>query len=450
VTSKIELRTYQIKAREDIRAAYENGIKSICFQLPCGGGKTVIFTDIVARTYMASTRTVIIVHRDTLLLQASRKLNEYGIRHGIIAPGFPRTYDLIQIASIQTLVRRDNTFDFIIIDEAHHALADSYTKVIERNPEAHILGVTATPMRTNGSGLNKIFEHLICGPSVAKLTEQGYLVPSKVYGPARALDLSSIHTRSGDYAQDELAMVMDKPTITGNAVSEYRRLCNGAAAVAFTVSIQHAIDVCAEFNAAGYHAEYISGKMHKSIIRDHIAGLENGRIQVLTSCDLISEGMDVPAVRAAILLRPTKSTTLYMQQVGRVLRPYPGKDHAIILDHAGNYLRHGLPDEERKWTLEGRAKGTHNTSVKTCPMCYAAHKPAPVCPMCGHVYSTAGGRDVTQVDGELTEINPHYKRQMIANARTYQELRAVARQLGYKPGWAYHTALRRGIAINAR
>jgi DNA repair protein RadD len=450
----MELRPYQITARDRILDTYESGAKSVCLVMPTGSGKTCTFSDIAARCFQSGTRTVIIVHRDTLLLQASRKLTECGVIHGIIAPGLPRTRDLIQVASIQTLIRRDNAWDFIIVDEAHHALAASYLKIVERNPDAHILGVTATPIRTNGAGLNAVFERLICGPSIHELITDGFLVSPKVYGPTQKLDLTGLRTRAGDYDQSQLAITMDKPTITGDAVREYTKLCPGVPALVFTVSVQHAIDVSAEFNQAGYRAEYVHGGMNVHNIRDNIAGLADGRIQILASCDLISEGFDCPAIQAAILLRPTKSVGLYMQQVGRALRPYPGKTHALILDHAASFLTHGMPDDDREWTLDGRKKKPFVPIVRQCPKCFAVHKPEPRCPACGFVYPIAErSRDIEYVPGELSEIDASALRvkkwKMITAARTYQELKAVGKKLGYRPGWAYHTAVRRGIKIYA-
>ena len=308
-----------------------------------------------------------------------------------------------------------------------------------------MLGVTATPVRTDGRGLDEIFETLVLGPSIRELTAQGFLTPAVVYAPARRLDLSGIRTRAGDYDRHQLADAMDTPTITGDAVDHYRRLCPGVPAVVFCVSIQHAEDVAADFAAAGFRSAAISGKMPVQHIRDTVAGLTDGRVQVLTSCDLISEGFDCPVVEAAILLRPTQSEALYIQQVGRALRPSPGKSRAVILDHSGNCFRHGMPDEEREWSLAGRQRRrgapVAAVPVRQCPKCFACHKPAPMCPQCGHVYAPEA-REVEQRAGELEQISSakvakaRALKSRIRAARTLDDFHAIARDFGYRKAWA--------------
>jgi superfamily II DNA or RNA helicase len=192
----------------------------------------------------------------------------------------------------------------------------------------------------------------------------------------------------------------------------------------------------------------VDGQTEDGRRRNLIAGLGDGRLQVLTACDIVSEGTDIPVVQAAILLRPTQSEALFLQQCGRVLRPAPGKDRAIILDHVGNCITHGLPDEVREWTLDGRAmRGMSKDNepevrVLQCPACYSAHAPADQCPACGHRYE-ASSRVVDQVDGQLTEITAEQaaemrrRRRRIGTAATLAEFKEIAAELGYKTGWAF-------------
>ena len=447
-----DLRSYQANDSGRIRAEFEDGAMSVLYQLATGGGKTVVFSFIAKAAAALQTRTAILVHRDALLLQASRSLSDCGVPHGIIAPGHSRTRDLVQVASVQTLARRLalHQFDFLVMDEAHHAVAGSWRKIVAAMPSARILGVSATPCRTDGRGLDDIFERMVQGPSIEELIEQNYLVPPVVYAPGRRLDLAQVRTRAGDYDRNQLGAAMDRPKITGDAVEHYLKICPGVPAIVFCVSVQHAQDVAADFQAAGVKAASIHGKMELEEIRAATAGLSSGRVEVLTSCDLISEGFDAPAVGCAILLRPTKSEALYIQQVGRALRPAPGKKEAFILDHADNWTRHGLPDDERAWSLEGqkkRRRGATGPLVRQCPKCFGCHKPAPVCPLCGHVYQ-AYPRALEQVAGELQRVDAAAfkakRRELIKNARTLSDLHAVARQLGYKPGWASIVFQRRG------
>jgi superfamily II DNA or RNA helicase len=353
--------------------------------------------------------------------------------------------------------RVDWTPNLIIVDEAHHATGKTtWGKVLQFYSRAKVLGVTATPARLDGQGLgvaaDGFFDAMVMGPSVADLTAQGYLSPAVVYAPKTQLDLSGVKTRGGDYAQNELAAAMDKATITGDSVATYRKNCDGQPAIAFCASVAHAEHVAEAFRAAGYRAASVDGGMDSKTRADRVADLGNGRLQVLTSCDIISEGVDIPIVSAAILLRPTQSLSLYLQQVGRVLRPFPGKPHATINDHVGNVFRHGLPDDDREWSLEGKPKGKKKTdndavSVKQCEQCYTVHRPAPVCPHCGFVYRVQS-REIEQVAGELEQVQraPVIPPEKLAakkeqsSARSLEDLVEIGRKRGYPHphAWASH------------
>ena len=451
---EITLRNYQNRDVNRLRQAFRI-VRAALYVLPTGGGKTFCFSYITKNAAARGNRVWILVHRQELLLQSSESLSELGVEHGLIAPGHSPTTDLVQVASVQTLVRRLGRIqppDLIVIDEAHHANAASWAKVIEAYPQTRLLGVTATPCRMDGSGLGKhaggYFEEMIQGPTIAELIEQGYLSPPRVYAPPSGLDLSGVKSRYGDYVKKEMAAAVDRPKITGSAVEHYRRICPGVPAIAFCASVAHAEHVAAEFRGAGFRAASVDGTMHDSQRKGLIASLGNGRLQVLTSCDIVSEGTDIPVVGVAILLRPTQSTGLYLQQVGRALRTYPGKEYAVILDHVGNCHRHGLPDDIREWSLEGTRKNGKKKKpeekidrVKQCERCYAVHAPAPKCPQCGHEYDDAPLPET--VDGQLKEVDEmeaerirRARQQERARAKSLEDLEAIGRQRGYKPGWA--------------
>lgn len=448
------LRPYQDRGIDDILAAFEAGARSVLLTMPTGSGKTVLFSEIARRATESGTRTVILVHRDTLLTQAADKVRACSLDYSIIAPGHRYYGDLVCIASKDTLVRRldRHQFDLIIIDEAHRASASTYRKIIDAYPDARVIGVTATPCRTNGEGLDSVFDVLVRGPGIRELIDMGYLAEPVTYGPIHKLDLSGIKTVAGDYDLHQLSEFMDRPKVTGDSIAEYRRLCPGEPAMAFCVSVRHAEDVAAEFREAGFRAAHVSGNMPLDEIRSNIAGLSDGRVQVLASCDLASEGLDCPAVRAAILLRPTRSVIVYLQQAGRALRVSPGKKDALILDHSGSFARFGLVDEERDWTLEGRKKrsgsgGGVTIPVRQCPTCYAAHKPAPTCLMCGHVYEVAARKSEVAA-GELVKIDAAALRRARIKeeraARTYAELQDLARRRGYSIAWPLRKWVERG------
>ena len=305
-------------------------------------------------------RVLILVHRVELIEQVAAVLKLAGVAYGVIAPGFAGRDAPVQIASVATLSRlarlerwRDQ-FDFIVVDEAHHAVSSSWASVLASQSRAPILGVTATPERLDGRGLVEIFDHLVEGPSTAELIEAGWLSRFVCFEPAGTPDLSRARIRGGDFAVEDIRDVMNGVVI-GSAVEEYKRRLLGTAAV-FCVDVAHSKAVTGAFVAAGVKAIHVDGETPAEERRAAIAALGSGELQVLSNCGLISEGVDVPAIGAAILLRPTASLALYLQQVGRALRPAPGKDRAIILDFAGNVSRHGLPDEPREWTLDAKPR----------------------------------------------------------------------------------------------
>lgn len=473
---RLQLRGYQEDGEKELRDAFRQGYKAPLYALPTGGGKTVIYANIAEKAGEKGNRVMILSHRKELVGQTSKALSNLGVRHSIIAPndtvhsirqhqmrenGHSQIDQLAPLrdASIQTLVNRlerETEPDLIIIDEAHHAVAGQWAKVIEAFPNARLLGVTATPHRLDGKGLGADaggpFDLLVEGPTIDQLIQWGYLCRPAVYAPPMQADLEGVKKRGGDYARGEAAEAMDKPRIIGDAVQHYERICPGDPAIAFCTSVQHAEHVAERFRQAGYRWQCVDGNMSAQARDRAIRGLGDGTLHGISSCEIVNEGTDVPIVKVAILLRPTQSLSLYLQQVGRVLRPYPGKDRAVILDHVDNVRRHGLPDQDREWSLQGE-KGTGKGGkgskapppppVQTCPQCYAAHEPAPKCPACGFQYPGAQGPQ--EVEGELTEITPEQaeamkreKRKEVAKAASLEDLKAIEKTRGYKPGWADH------------
>ena len=448
----ITLRDYQGTCIHDVREAYRAGRRAPLLVSPTGSGKTVMFAYISQGTSRKGKRVLILVHRQELVDQTCRTLNAFKVDHGVIAAGrSPDRTHLVQVGSVQTVVRRLEWFkpDLIIIDEAHHGTAGSWRKVIDANPQARILGVTATPERLDGRGLGEVFDELIRGPEVADLIEAGHLCRPKYFAPPTVADLTHIHKTAGDYNKGELAAAMDKAAITGDAVEHYRRICPGVPAVAFCASIAHAQHVADQFSAAGFRAATIDGTLDRDERRDRVQALGDGRLNLLTSCEIINEGFDLPIVTAGILLRPTMSLGLHLQQIGRVLRPYPGKAFAYVLDHVGNLGRHLYAETVRDWTLDGRARKKKSKNdeeklpVRQCQQCYCCHPPAPTCPECGFIYPNRA-REIEHVDGELVEIDVEAirreRKKEQASAQSLDDLIALGRQRGMRnpAGWARH------------
>lgn len=434
------LRPYQTKCLQDVQSELRTN-RAVCLVLPTGGGKTVIFSKIAAGM-RAGKRVLTLVHRQELLKQASNKLIDFGVPHGIIWASQPATRSHVQVASVQTLVRRLHKIDppdLIIIDECHHSTAGSWRTVIDSFPSAKILGVTATPERSDGTGLGQVYQSMVQGPTVRELIDDGYLSDYRCYVPPTKLDLAKLRIRAGDYAKDELAAEVDRPSITGDAVEHYKKLAPGSLAVVFGVSIEHCRHIAQEFNNAGVTAASIDGTMDDTTRARILADFARREILVLASCDLVSEGFDLPAVETAILLRPTQSMGLYLQQIGRILRPLPGKV-ATIIDACGNVMLHGLPDMERNWTLEGARRKKRDADdkalpVTVCEKCFATFKPAlQECPQCGFKREVRS-REIEQIEGELIELTPEMRQAM----RKQEELLCTHRQelvdLAYKRGY---------------
>jgi superfamily II DNA or RNA helicase len=450
---------------------------------------TVMFSYIARNAANLGRRVLILAHRDTLIKQSSAKLRDYGVEHGVIMAGFtPQHHCRVQVASVQTIVRRLDklpyAFDLVVIDEAHLSAAKSYITIVEKlrekNPKMKLLGVTGSPVRLDGKGLGRhaggLFDVLLQGLGPRDLIDQAYLVQPTVYAPAEQIDLSQVKKVGGDYESGALAEVMDRPKITGSAIDAWRKHCPGVPAVAWCANVAHAQHVAAEFTAAGIPALALSGDDDGAERERALAGLANGSVKVITFAMLLVEGVDCPAIGAVIMLRPTMSLSSYLQVIGRGLRTIyaPGMPIAtveqrraailagpkgpkcFVLDHAGLTFKHGFADDDtREWSLDGvtKKKGKKKVveegpPVAQCPKCYHVHVKAPVCPACGHTYEARGGSP-EHVDGELAEITPEMRVAMAAarkteikKAKTLEDLLRIENERGYKPGWAAatHTA----------
>jgi superfamily II DNA or RNA helicase len=443
----IQLRPYQQRVLDESREAYRQRHRAVLLCMPTGAGKTVTASTIVHGAESRGNVTWWLTHRRELASQASQTFYGLGIPHGTVQAGHvsdPRAS--VQVASIQTIVRRLDVLpepNLLIFDETHHIGAAQWDELFHRFPRARILGLTATPWRLDGQGLGRWYSEMVMGPTVAELIAGGSLSPYRLFAPAMP-DLSGVGTTAGDYQRGALAKAMDKPQIVGDAIGHYRSLCAGKRAVAFAAGVENSKNIAAQFNAAGIPAEHVDGSMPAEMRDAAVERFRQGQTLVLSNADLFGEGFDVPAIEAAILLRPTKSLSLHLQQVGRALRPSEGKSEAIILDHAGNSLLHGLPDDEREWSLADREKKKRaeksEVPVRQCKECFFVYQPRPSCPNCGHV-PPVQAREIEVVEGTLQEVRKAEavaKRRQVGKARTLEELQQIARERGYKPGWAYN------------
>lgn len=459
---EVRLRKYQEQGVTAIKAAFATGHRRVLFVLPTGGGKTVIFSHIAAHAVAKGNSVCVLVHRQELVDQASRSLEGMGIDHGVIAAGY--RMDLtkpVQVASVQTLARRlrlidPDKFALFIVDEAHHAVAGQWAKVLDYF-DTRVLGCTATPQRLDGRGLAAYFDVMVEGPGSAWLTTEGYLAPARVYAPPVQADFGDLKFRAGDYAVDQVAEAMQATKVMGDVVQHFRQHLGEGTAIAFCCTVEHCHAVAEAFDNAGIPAAVIDGSMNKEKRRQLIEDLGAGSVRVLCSCNVVSEGTDIPSVTGCLLLRKTASLSLYLQQVGRCLRPAPGKEAAIVLDHVGNVFEHGLPTMGRSWSLDSPARRKNDRpkapSVRVCESCFAA-VPSGIksCPECGATW-VKRHRSIESIEGELEEMDHKRamrameaierrqkmeQRQEVGRARTLHELQAIAQQRGYSPGWAHH------------
>jgi superfamily II DNA or RNA helicase len=484
------LRTYQQDQVNGARRVL-NRNRSVLLQLATGGGKTHEFSDITARTTANGHRTWIVVPRNELLRQASDHLSKYNVPHGLISASSQesRAYK-VHVVSKDTLIRRyekiKNWPDLLIMDEAHLYL-DRQIEIASHLPErSKIIGVTATPERLDGRGLSTesggMYDDIVYGPTIAELVEMDYLSNMRYFCPPGAEEIKELHRRGTEYNPDELEALLQRRKIYGGAIQHYREHAHNKAALVFCRSVKAAAETAQRFNDAGYKFENIDGKMSYSRRKGLIDGLRTGDIQGLTSCELITYGLDVPRVECIIMLRPTLSRTLYFQMIGRGLRPSPGKDACVILDHVGNLQEHGHPLEPYEWQFHGREKrtGSQGVSASTLRLCGACflYFEGDTCPNCGGARKVKKRADMEEIDGRLVEVpGPvDLRSRPVEEQREYEdkvnalveacqlkpdgeglykidesavsELLMIAEGFGHQPMWVYHRVSEGQMAVN--
>ncbi|HEL8613808.1 TPA: DEAD/DEAH box helicase [Listeria monocytogenes] len=414
-----------------------------CFTLWLGSGKSVILAEIIRRTTENKNHVLFLVHRKELIDQ---------IQNTLIMSGVDMKH--VTLGMVQTIVRRlDRTPqpELIVIDESHHILANSYKKIIEYFHEARVIGFTATPVRINGGGLGDINDTLIEKINAKWLIENNFLSPYKYFAP-EVIQTSNLDIkRTGEYDITQLDDQFNQRKVWGDVIKHYQKLADGEQAILYASSIYQSKKMAASFEQVGITAAHIDGKTLKTE-RDHIIQqFRNGDIKVLCNLDLIGEGFDVPDCSTVIMLRPTQSLSLYIQQSMRGMRYRPGKT-SIIIDHVGNVSRFGLPDMERTWTLEPK-KGSNSKKaeapVKICPDCFmtvlSSNKQ---CEHCGHEFKVEVKPIQIDSAAELQEITePIFKVDYSSpnDCKNMKELYEYAKQHNYKRGWAYHQGKVRGF-----
>jgi superfamily II DNA or RNA helicase len=442
-------------------------------QLPTGAGKTIIFSEMTKAAKSKGLTVWIVVPRNELLMQSSESLERLDVAHGRIAAGVNESLAYhVHCVSKDTLIRRYDKIkrkpDFIIVDEAHLAL-DRYIEIAGKFPESKILGVTATPERLDGRGLSELYDTLVMGPSFQELIELNYLTTVKYFSPP--IDgIGDLHRRGTEYAPDELEDLLARRKVYGKAIDHYRRHADSRPCLVFCRTVKAASETAQRFVDAGYRFANIDGTMSYKERQGLISALRDGKLEGLTSCELVTYGLDVPRVECVIMLRPTLSRTLYMQMIGRGLRPYPGKTECVVLDHVCNLQTHGHPFTPYDWQFygtekTGKKKEDQGVTLRLCPEIDFLYCEKKSCEGCPHNSTGKKERKIEEIEGQLQEIEnpvklgdrPFTERRqyvdkingLIEDYRQAEsqgkiapgpigELLTIAAALGRKPLWVYY------------
>lgn len=424
------LRDYQkdlyIRSRQALLSC-----RGVCIVAPCRSGKSYIMLEIVRHAMEKRSSVLILAHRN-ILLDQHRKLITEGAR----------------IESVFTEARHlgeHGKVDLIIIDEAHLSGCETYHKVCEFYSEAKIIGFTATPARLDGKPLD-LFQELIEGVSASELTKRGFISEYDLYAPKMNIDLSHVEMSGADFNGEQLGEIMTDRKIYGDIISNYRRYAGERKAIAYCVNVKHAVAMRDLFNSNGIPALEIDAGTSADDRKQALMEFSRGKCQILCNCNLISEGITLPDADCCLLLRPTQSLTLYVQQSNRCLTPRDGK-RAVIIDYVGNCFAHGMPTDSHSWTLSGEIKAPNRSRsedvlIRTCSHCYRAYEAeiGPICPYCGF----NNGRTRKQIEDDekaelehVESVRKRNERMEQGQAKTLGDLIAVGKSRGYKNPWAW-------------
>ncbi len=432
----MQLRPYQQDIKNQILTAWRD-VKNVLAVMPTGAGKTVTFSDILHDTQGYSCA---VAHRQELVSQISLALARDEVPHNIIGPNsvvkncvnlqmfelgrsFHHPNAECSVAGVDTLISRQSSLEGWgkkiqrwVMDEAHHLLDDNkWGKAVQMFPNAYGLGVTATPTRADRKGLGAhaegVFHKMVVGPSMRELINMGFLTDYRIFAPPSDFHRPESVGSTGDFTQKAMSTAVRNSHIIGDVVQSYLRIAPGKRGITFVPDVETAVRLAEEFTNAGVPAQAVSAKTPDSERAAAIRKLKNGELLQLVNVDLFGEGFDLPAIEVVSFARPTESYGLYVQQFGRALRLLDGKLVALIIDHVGNVVRHGLPDAPREWSLDsriGKKKSEDDAiPVKACPECMSVYERVyKRCPFCGYESLPMARSAPEFVDGDLEEIDP--------------------------------------------
>ncbi len=451
-----------------VSSAFKSGFMYVLMQAATGSGKSVMAAYIIHKLSQYGFRIWFIVPRRELIRQMSETFTNMGIQHSFIADKYP--YDrgakvfIVSLQGIQRSLHKLNIWpDWAICDEVHFG-GKGLDAVIEwlKSKGAKILGLSATPNRADGAGLDRWFEHMACGESVKWLIENKRLSEYKAFAPSR-VDLSGVGFVAGEYNQKKLsARMSEDKVLIGNAVNHYKKHAMDKLAITFDVGVENSKMMADIYRINGIPAAHMDGDTPENDRRKIARDFATGHIKMLCNADLLTFGYDLSsasgikgvAIQCMIDRQPTMSLPKQMQKWGRFLR-YDGTQH-MLFDHANNMFEHGLPDDDREWSLQGsqrlskKEKQENTVKTQSCPQCYFVHYPAPCCPSCKYEYPKQV-RDIEEVDGELVEVDLVAKkkelRMEVGKAKTIVDLKRIAQERGYKRGWVWQMAKAKNIHV---
>lgn len=454
-----KLRDYQQETIDNIYNALRSGKRSLVVQQPPRTGKTVIMAEIARRTTSKGNHVLFFVHRKEIVTQVIQTFKQQGVN-----------MDLCTVGMVQTITRHVDDINvpaLILVDEAHHVLAESYMRIVNRFPKAVKLMFTATPYRLNGQGFDKVADGLIEGKQVQWLIDHHRLSKVDYYAP-KAINEKLLKTQNGDFSNKSISEAI-KPKIYGDAVKNYKKIAAGTNAIAYCHNVESARKLADEFNKNGITAVEVDGSTNPNERDRIITDFKNGKIKVLTNVELFTEGLDLPGVDTVIQMRPTQSLSLFLQFAMRSMNYRAGKV-AKIIDHVGNVERFGLPTQDRHWTLKtvkrhkGKAKKEDVQPTVTCSKCFGTFFGGKICPYCGAAIEV--NSSVIEVDesAELTKVAARKKERTIrlqklmdaevdknilgktpGQLKNMAEIKAYAKLHGYKSGWVYYQAKNKGL-----
>ncbi len=450
-----QLFDYQQKLVDRARSALAQGNKGILIVSPPGSGKSVVIAEIARLTTEKGGQVLFFVHRKELVNQ---------IKDSFIAQGVN-----LNNCTIMTVGKVANRLGYlpkpnlIIVDESQHSRAKTYLKIFKFYSDVPRLGFTGSPWRLSGKGFKDIYSAMIEGPNVKWLIKNQKLAPFTMYGYRLGDDSQLKHGSNGDYTNKSLD-AFSQTIIRGDIIKNWKRFANRRKTIVYCHSVQFAKEVANAFKRANINAEEADSKTPEKE-RDRImSDFKSGKLKVLCNCDLISEGFNVPDCSCVILLRPTESLVVYLQQSMRCMRYQPDKD-AIIIDQVGNFTRFGLPDAERQWSLDDRIQHPQREgmsagpAIKTCPACFAVILASyHICPFCGYSFEAEFRKIKQDKLARLEKINESVaeKRKRKREEKeialrdpstftTFKEFAIYGKAMGYKPGWAWNRAKAKGL-----